>query len=175
MPSTNWPSWGWPGHHADGFRSLALPIVLMIPIEMAVFINMTVPYLMGEHHVYGLYDRLLPAVGGYYRLFHCDDLSLPGTSASSMARLKPSKGLGSQHASHPDLRASSGGGRFGLTLFVSVSAIADLGHLVSRGALLSMLMVFALLPNLFVGADRMIIFGDSRGAAHREAIQAPQA
>jgi hypothetical protein len=51
---------------------------------------------------------------------------------------------------------------YGLSLLSSVSAIADLGHLVGRGALLSMIMVIALLPNLFVWADRLIIFGDSQ-------------
>jgi len=30
------------------FRSLALPVVLMIPIEMATFVNMAVPYLAGD-------------------------------------------------------------------------------------------------------------------------------
>ena len=46
---------------------------------------------------------------------------------------------------------------YGVFFMSSVTAIADLGHLIGRGAIFSMIMVLGLLPNLFVWADRFII------------------
>ena len=30
------------------FKSLIIPVIIMIPIEVAVFINMAVPYIVGD-------------------------------------------------------------------------------------------------------------------------------
>ena len=63
------------------FRSLALPIVL-IPIEMAVFINMTVPYLMGERIMFmGYMIVCCLQLGATIDYSIVDDLSLPGAQA----------------------------------------------------------------------------------------------
>ena len=39
------------------FQSVLVPIIVMIPIEAAIYINMAVPYLVGETLVYGIYYR----------------------------------------------------------------------------------------------------------------------
>lgn len=145
------------------FRSLALPIVLMIPIEMAVFINMTVPYLMGERIMFMGYMIVC-----CLQLGATIDYSIVMTYHYLAQRKLYGKVEASKKASAASMLPILTSGLilavagYGLTLLSSVSAIADLGHLVGRGALLSMLMVIALLPNLFVWADRMIIFGDSQ-------------
>lgn len=52
------------------FQSVLVPIIVMIPIEAAIYINMAVPYLVGETLVYMGYIicKQYPA-GGYSRLF----------------------------------------------------------------------------------------------------------
>lgn len=145
------------------FRSLALPIVLMIPIRMAVFVNMMVPYLQGDSIMYmGFLIVSCLQLGAtidysivmtYHYLEHRKrtnkvEASIKAASASMLPIL--TSGL---------ILSVAG---YGVTMLSSVSAIADLGHLVARGALLSMFMVIALLPNLFIWSDRLVIFGNSQ-------------
>lgn len=145
------------------FRSPFLPVVLMIPIQMAIFVNMMVPYLQGERIMYmGFLIVSCLQLGAtidysivmtYHYLDHRKrtdkvEASVKAASASMLPIL--TSGL---------ILSVAG---YGVTMLSSVSAIADLGHLVGRGALLSMFMVIALLPNLFIWSDRLVIFGNSQ-------------
>ncbi|MDD3350804.1 MAG: MMPL family transporter, partial [Eubacteriales bacterium] len=51
---------------------------------------------------------------------------------------------------------------YGVFFMSSVNAIGNLGHMIGRGALLSMILVIALLPNLFVWADKLLILSESK-------------
>ncbi|HCF49777.1 MAG TPA: multidrug transporter [Syntrophomonas sp.] len=145
------------------FRSLALPIVLMIPIEMAIFINMTVPYLMGDRIMFMGY-----MIVSCLQLGATIDYSIVMTYHYLAQRKAHGRVEASKQASAASMLPILTSGLilsvagYGITFLSSVSAIADLGHLVGRGALLSMFMVIALLPNLFAWTDRLIIFGDSQ-------------
>ena len=46
---------------------------------------------------------------------------------------------------------------YGVYMLSSITAIMDLGHLIGRGALLSILLVIGILPNLFVWFDKPIM------------------
>lgn len=50
---------------AFSFKSVLIPIVVMIPIEVAIFINMAVPYVQGVDMIYMGY--LLSAVSRWVR------------------------------------------------------------------------------------------------------------
>lgn len=140
------------------FRSLILPIILMIPIQMAVFVNMMMPYLMGDRIMFMGYIIVsclqLGATIDYaiimtyrYLEYRKDKDKVTAALSAAEASILPiiTSGL---------ILAVAG---YGVSFFSSVAAIADLGGLIGRGALLSMFMVIALLPNLFVWADRWII------------------
>ena len=51
------------------FQSVLVPIIVMIPIEAAIYINMAVPYLVGETLVYMGYIIVSSISRGYSRLF----------------------------------------------------------------------------------------------------------
>ncbi|MEI8215928.1 MAG: MMPL family transporter [Eubacteriales bacterium] len=143
------------------FRSFSLPFILMIPIEMAIFMNMAMPYILGNRimfmgyvivsclqlgatidysivmtHHYLIYRRKMGKV----------EASIKATTASALPIL--TSGL---------ILAVAG---YGVYYLSSVSAISDLGRLIGRGAIFSMMLVLAVLPNLFVFADKFIILRD---------------
>jgi predicted RND superfamily exporter protein len=135
----------------------------MIPIKMAIFVNMVVPYLQGDSIMYMGFMIVsclqLGATIDYsivmtYRYLenrkHTDKVAASIKAASESMLPILTSGL---------ILAVAG---YGVSFLSSVTAIGDLGKLVGRGAMLSMFMVLALLPNLFIWADRLIIVGNSK-------------
>jgi Predicted exporters of the RND superfamily len=153
------------------FRSLALPIVLMIPIRMAVFANMMVPYLQGEQIMFMGY-----VIVSCLQLGATIDYSIVMTYHYLEQRRRTDKVAASiQATSNSMLPILTSGlilavAGYGVGFLSSVTAIADLGVMVGRGALLSMFMVIALLPNLFIWSDRLIIKGINRTSLTRKLI-----
>jgi len=145
------------------FRSLALPIVLMIPIQMAVFVNMMVPYLQGDRIMFMGF-----MIVSCLQLGATIDYSIVMTYHYLENRKRTDKVAASIKATSESMLPILTSGLilavagYGVGFLSSVTAIADLGVLVGRGAMLSMFMVIALLPNLFVWADRLIIVRNSR-------------
>lgn len=141
------------------FKSLATPIAVMIPIEIATFLNMAVPYFKGEEVNYMGY-----IIVGCIQLGATVDYSILTTSNYLDARKK--FGLEKREAAIWTLKRSipailtSGSilTACGYILYgiSSISAIGDLGHLVGRGAWMSMLMVLCVLPALLVMVDPLI-------------------
>ena len=142
------------------FRSLVLPIVLIIPIKMAVYVNMMVPYLLGARMMY-----LGFIVVSCLQLGATIDYSIVMTYHYLDQRKRHDKVTASQKATAASMLPILTSGLilavagYGLYFLSSVTALADLGRLVARGALLSMFMVIALLPNLFIWSDKMIMLG----------------
>ncbi|MGE5627435.1 MAG: efflux RND transporter permease subunit [Solirubrobacterales bacterium] len=143
------------------FKSPVLPLLLMIPIEMAVFINMTIPYLLGDQIMF---------MG--YIIVSC--LQLGATIDYSIILthhyLKWRK---SRNAVNASIKATSDSmlpiltsglilsvAGLGVYLLSSVQAIGDLGILICRGALLSTFTVITLLPNLLIWGDKFIYGGN---------------
>lgn len=140
------------------FRSLALPFILVIPILMAIFINMMVPYLQGDQIMFMGF-----IIVSCLQLGATIDYSIVMTYHYLEHRKNEDKVTASIKAtadSMPPILMSGlilSVAGFGVYFLSSVTAISDLGILIGRGALLSMLMVIALLPSLFVWADKLII------------------
>jgi hypothetical protein len=141
------------------FRSLALPLVLMIPIQMAIFVNMTFPYLAGKQIMFMGY-----VIVSCLQLGATIDYSIVMTYHYLEWRKKTDKVTASINAATDSMLPILTSGLilavagFGVSFVSSVQAIKDLGTLIGRGALLSVFMVITLLPNLFIWSDQLINF-----------------
>lgn len=140
------------------FRNLFLPIALLIPIECAININMVVPYLMGDRILYMGY-----VIVSCLQLGATIDYSIVMTHHYQLHRESHDKRTASELATKDSclpilisgLILSVAG--YGVYMLSSITAIMDLGHLIGRGALLSILLVIGILPNLFVWFDKPIM------------------
>lgn len=140
------------------FKSVMIPIVVMVPIEVAIFINMALPYILGDELVFMGYlivsclqlgatvDYSILLTNNYLDLrTEIDDKKQAAVAAISKSAL-------SILTSGAILTIVG----YGLFFCSSVSAIANIGRLVGRGALFSMVLVLCLLPMLLTIFDRVI-------------------
>lgn len=141
------------------FRSAMVPVIVLIPIEVAIFFNMAVPYFTGDTMLYIGY-----IIVSCLQLGATVDYSILMTNNYMDARKEyPEKARAVKHTvSRSALSVFTSGSiltivGYGLYKISSVKAIGDLGHLIGRGALISVILVIFLLPILLVGADRWIV------------------
>lgn len=142
------------------FKSLVIPIVVLIPIEVAVFFNMAIPYVTGENMLYMGY-----IIVSCLQLGATVDYSILMTNNYMSAKEKyPEKARAIKHTvSRSALSILTSGtiltiAGYGLYFVSSVSAIGGLGHLIGRGALISVLMVLFLLPVLLTMTDPILMW-----------------
>lgn len=139
------------------FRSLIIPIIVMIPIEVAIFFNMALPYLYGDTMIYMGY-----IIVSCLQLGATVDYSILLTNNYLDARVEFGKREAALQAiSRSALSILTSGSiltivGYGLYFTSSVAAIGDIGRLVGRGALLSMGLVLTMLPVLLTMSDRLI-------------------
>ena len=142
---------------AATFRSLALPIVLLLTIETGIWINLCIPYFMGERINFIGYLVIntvqLGATIDYAILLTTHYLrnrkAMPARKAVSKALV----------TALPSLLVSAGilaTAGFALFASSSIAAVSSLGMLLGRGAVLSLALVTCLLPALLVYGDRII-------------------
>lgn len=142
------------------FQSLIIPIVVLIPIEVAVFFNMAIPYFTGESILYLGY-----IIVSCLQLGATVDYSILMTNNYMEIKKKyPEKSRAVMHTVSKSALSILTSGTiltivgYGLYFVSSVSAIAGLGHLIGRGALISVLMVLFLLPVLLTLADPILMW-----------------
>lgn len=139
------------------FRSLIIPIVVMIPIEVAIFLNMAMPYLRGDTMVFMGY-----IIVSSIQLGATVDYSILLTNHYvSCRRTQPKKEACIQALmlSCPSIFTS--GTIIILAGYIihfisTTAAIGDLGHLIGRGGLFSVILVLTVLPALLVLFDRIV-------------------
>lgn len=154
------------------FHSAIIPLVVMIPIEVAIFFNMALPYLTGNTMIYMGY-----IIVSCLQLGATVDYSILMTNNYLDARTNlPKKEAAIQAISQSALSILTSGSiltivGYGLYFISTVSAIADMGHLVGRGAFLSLLLVLFLLPVLLTVSDKLI-FDQMRRRAQNEKLRA---
>lgn len=148
------------------FQSLAIPIVVLIPIEVAVYFNMAVPYFRGENILYLGY-----IIVSCLQLGATVDYSILMTNNYIDSKKKyPEKARAVKHAvSRSALSVLTSGSiltivGYGLYFISSVAGIAGLGHLIGRGALISVLMVLFLLPVLLTLSDPILMWESNKRA-----------
>ena len=140
------------------FRSLIVPIVVMIPIEVAIFINMVVPYLSGETMIFMGYIIVsclqLGATIDYSILLTTNYLNARNEMEKKAAAITAIGSSALSILTSGTILTTVG---YGLYFTSSVAAIAGIGRLIGRGALFSMILVLSLLPALLTMSDRMIL------------------
>lgn len=139
------------------YRSLLIPLIVMIPIQVAIFANMAIPYIKGESVVYIGY-----IIVGCIQLGATVDYSILTTGNYVEARKRMPKKEAAIFTLERSIPAIFTSGSIltacGYILYAisSISAIGDLGHLIGRGAWMSVLLVLTLLPALLMLADPLL-------------------
>ncbi len=140
------------------FRSVLIPVIAMIPIEVAIFINMAVPYIAGDTMIFMGY-----IIVSSIQLGATVDYAILTTNNYIACR----KTLDKKEAAVETLKRSipsilTSGSILTIVGYIlyhisSIAAIGDMGHLIGRGAILSMLLVCTLMPALLVLGDRILM------------------
>lgn len=140
------------------FKSISLPAILVSVIEFAIFINMAIPYYMGTE---------LPFVAsiiiGTIQLGATVDYAILMTSKYQDARLAgvPKKeAIIEAHRTSIKSIIVSGcslfAATFGVGCYSRIDIIGSICTLLSRGAIISMIVVLAVLPAMFMVFDKLI-------------------
>ena len=159
------------------FRSLIIPVIVLIPIEVAVFFNFAIPYFTGEKILYLGY-----IIVSCLQLGATVDYSILMTNNyMDMKKKYPEKARAIKHTVSKSALSILTSGTiltivgYGLYFVSSVSAIAGLGHLIGRGAFISVIMVLFLLPVLLTLADPVLMWEDAKrqqiAAAHLAMVE----
>lgn len=139
------------------FRSLSLPFVILIAIEVSIWMNLAIPYFLGESLNYIGYlviDAVqLGAAVDYaiiYAREYLDRRQMYPPLEAARSAIK--------HGGLPILTSSSILLCAGIAVWLIASngIISELGVLVARGAFFAMLMMFVFLPWLFKTFDGVI-------------------
>ncbi|MEA4820979.1 MAG: MMPL family transporter, partial [Erysipelotrichales bacterium] len=140
------------------FRSLKIPIILLLTIESAIWINLSIPYFTGTALCYigflVINTVQLGATVDYAILFTDHYVNNRKTLDKKEAIKKSLNETFSSILISATILALAG-----LTLWVTSSnpIVSELGMLLSRGTFLSMLLVIAFLPALLSMFDRKSI------------------
>ncbi|MDR1028857.1 MAG: MMPL family transporter [Clostridiales Family XIII bacterium] len=139
------------------FRSLSIPPIVLIPIEIAIWINMAIPYFVGQNPNYIGYlviDAVqLGASVDYAIIFTREYLDRRRLHPPLKAAKSAIGGSGIMIITSALILTIAG---LSIFLVASNNIISEIGMLIGRGAFLSMLMMFTLLPLLFVLCDPIV-------------------
>lgn len=151
------------------FKSAALPVILVSVIEMAIFVNMGIPYYTGTQIPF-----IASVVIGTIQLGATVDYTIlmttryrkeryGGVSRKEAVAIACQSSVKSIVVSALSFFAAT----FGVGLYSNIDMISSLCTLMARGALVSMISVIFILPSMFMVFDRIIIRNnvqDSRAA-----------
>ena len=139
------------------FRSLSIPVVVLLAIEASIWINLAIPYFTGDTLNYIGY-LVIDAV----QLGAAVDYGIIYTREYLDWRRRESAREATEHAighsavtilTSASILAFAG---LAVQMISTNGVIGEIGMLISRGALLAMLMMFLLLPWLFRACDGLI-------------------
>lgn len=139
------------------FRSLSIPVLALLAIKVAIWINLAIPYFMGQELQYIGYlviDAIQLGAAVDYAIIYIREY------LDQRKNLVPADAMPAaiEHSAITILTSSSILMLAGICIFTlgSNSIMCELGMLIARGAFLSMLMMFVLLPFLFKTFDKII-------------------
>lgn len=142
---------------AIAFRSITIPILLVLTIEISIWINLAIPYFTGTNLNYIGYLIVstvqLGATVDYGILLtqhYMDNRMLMGRKEAAEKSVADTAGS----LMAPAFILAAVG--FVLAMVSSISVVSELGLVLGRGALLSLFMVIFLLPNLLRIFDHLI-------------------
>ena len=149
------------------YKSAFLPLVVLIPIECAVFINTALPYIYGQRTMF-----LGFIIVSCIQLGATIDYSILLTGNYLDARSQGDKKEAAIRAVTVSAESILTSGlilmtvAYGLFFMTSVEAISALGQLIGRGALISLLLVLFLLPCCLMIFDKWIVKPDYAQKKH---------
>ncbi len=149
------------------YKALILPLVVLIPIECAIFINTALPYIYGQRTMY-----LGFIIVGCIQLGATVDYSILMTGNYLDARTQGDKTEAVIRAVSTSAESVMTSGMivmtvaYGLYFMTSVEAISSLGRLIGRGAFISVIMVLFFLPMCLMIFDRFIVKPDHAERKH---------
>ena len=140
------------------FKSISLPFILVAVIEFAIFVNMSVPFYQGKEVVF-----VASIVIGCIQLGATVDYAILMTSRYQKERyLGRSKKEAISIAHKTSIRSiiisgcSFFAATFGVGVYTQVDMIGSITNLLSRGAVISTLVVLLVLPAMFMIFDPII-------------------
>ncbi|MBC8529910.1 MMPL family transporter [Christensenellaceae bacterium NSJ-44] len=140
-------------------KSITLPVILVAVIELAIFINLGIPYYTGVSLPF-----VAPICISTIQLGATVDYAILMTT-----RYKRERGMGKTgreavdialSASIPSILVSALGffaATFGVALYSNVDIISSMCSLMARGAIVSMLCVLFILPAMLILFDKVIV------------------
>ncbi|MDD6650828.1 MAG: MMPL family transporter [Eggerthellales bacterium] len=140
------------------FRSLSIPIIILLAIEVSIWINLAIPYFVGDSLNYIGYLVIeavqLGAAVDYAIIFAREYFDRRKEYADPALATRSAV----KHSAITILTSSSilmvAG--FMVYFMASNAIICQIGLLIGRGALLAMLIMFMFLPFLFKSCDKLI-------------------
>lgn len=140
-------------------KSLSLPILLILVIEFAIFINMSIPYFSGIELPF-----VAPIVLGTIQLGATIDYAILMTTTYITHRKenKPKEqAIKETLSTCVSSILVSGlcffGATFGVGVYSELEMISSLCTLISRGAIISMIVVILVLPSILLIFDKLIM------------------
>lgn len=139
-------------------KSVSLPIILVAVIELAIFINMGIPYFTGTE---------LPFIAsiciGTIQLGSTVDYAILMTTRYKRERFEGNDKRTAVRIAHstsmPSIMVSALGffaATFGVAVYSDIDIISSLCTLMARGAIISMFVVMFILPSMFMLFDKLI-------------------
>lgn len=140
------------------FRSLSLPVILVLVIEFAIYINMGIPYFTNTEIPF-----IASIVIGTIQLGSTVDYAIlmttryklerhNGASKKEAVRVAHSTSIQSIVVSALSFFAAT----FGVGVYSDIDMISSLCTLMARGALISMVVVLLVLPAMYLLLDKII-------------------
>lgn len=140
------------------FKSISLPIILVAVIELAIFINMGLPYYTGVTIPF-----VASIVIGTIQLGATVDYAILMTTKYKKERnsgAEKGEAIAKAHETSVNSVIVSGlsffAATFGVGLYSKIDMISSLCSLMSRGAIISMFVVIFILPSMFMIFDKII-------------------
>lgn len=149
------------------YKALLLPLVVLIPIESAVYLNTALPYIYGQRTLF-----LGFIIVSCVQLGATIDYSILLTGNYLDARAQSDKKEAAIRAVTASAQSVLTSGTilttvaYALYFLSSVDAVGGLGQLIGRGALMSMALVLFMLPTCLTIFDRWIIKPDYAEKKH---------
>lgn len=140
------------------FKSVSLPVLLVLTIEFAIFVNMGIPYYTGT-----VIPFIASIVIGTIQLGSTVDYAILMTTRYKRERAagadKKDAVFTAHQASVQSIIVSAlsfFAATFGVGMYSDIDMISSLCNLMARGALISMVTVLLVLPSLFMVFDKVI-------------------
>lgn len=139
-------------------KSISLPFILIAVIELAIFINLGLPYYLGQSLPF-----IAPICISTIQLGATVDYAILMTTRYKAERLTKSSKESAAAAlavSMPSIIVSGCGlfaATFGVAVYSDMDIISSMCMLMARGAIISVLMVAFILPAMLILCDKVII------------------